>query len=129
MKGNNRYDVAIKNALGGSTNPTTTTQPTTTKPPTTTTTSTNPGSGSCAGVPAWSSAVAYNGGSHVTYKFVHYFTSYFDAQSISHSGHLWTNSWWSQADTPGGMNKIFSSETQPNSDNAGSLHRCCRCVG
>ena len=48
---------------------TTTTRTTTTTPPTTTT----PGTGGCAGVSAWSSAVAYTGGQKVTY-----------------GGHLWT---------------------------------------
>ncbi|KIL67504.1 glycoside hydrolase family 18 protein [Amanita muscaria Koide BX008] len=82
---NGRYDVAVKNAMGSgtgstttpstttttktSTTPTTTsTTPTTTSTtPTTTTTSTATPT-SCAGVAAWSSTVAYNGGSWVTYK-------------------------------------------------------------
>ncbi|KAH6917558.1 class III chitinase [Coprinopsis sp. MPI-PUGE-AT-0042] len=65
----------------------TTTTPTTTRPGTTTTTSNGPTptGGNCAGVAAWSSSVAYNGGSKVVYN-----------------NRLWINSWWSQADTPGG---------------------------
>jgi len=41
--------------------------------------------GSCNGVAAWSSSIAYTAGQMVTY-----------------SGHLWTAKWWSQADAPGG---------------------------
>ncbi|KXN85864.1 Chitinase 1 [Leucoagaricus sp. SymC.cos] len=107
---NNRYDLAIKNALrnggggggggGGGTSPpatttttshttTTTSHTTTTTSHTTTTTShttttSNPSSGSCAGVAAWQSNVAVCG-SKVTYN-----------------GHLWAAKWWSQADVPGG---------------------------
>ncbi|KAF9479507.1 hypothetical protein BDN70DRAFT_932490 [Pholiota conissans] len=56
--------------------------PTTTSKPTTTTVA----SGLCANVAAWSSAIAYTGGMQVTY-----------------GGFLWTASWWTQADTPGGV--------------------------
>jgi len=41
------------------------------------------GSGPCAGVAAWSSTTAYATSTKVTY-----------------GGHLWTNQWWSQGDTP-----------------------------
>ncbi|KAI0036407.1 glycoside hydrolase superfamily [Vararia minispora EC-137] len=68
--------------------PTTTTSTTTTAPSTTTTT--NPGSGVCSGIAAWSSSVAYTGGSSVTYN-----------------GHLWTASWWTEADTPGGAAGVW----------------------
>ncbi|PFH52902.1 carbohydrate-binding module family 5 protein [Amanita thiersii Skay4041] len=78
---NGRYDIAVKNAMGSGSGggttftppPTTTQQQTTTQQPTTT-----PTSGSCAGVSSWSSNVAYNGGSKVTFN-----------------GHLWINQWWS----------------------------------
>ncbi|KAN0078083.1 carbohydrate-binding module family 5 protein [Tylopilus felleus] len=92
---------------GGSPAPTTTTPststpttPTTTTPststPTTPTTTTSAkssptstgssgGSGSCAGVSAWSSADAYPGGSKVTYN-----------------GDLWTAAQWNQNEVPGG---------------------------
>ncbi|ORY04982.1 glycoside hydrolase [Basidiobolus meristosporus CBS 931.73] len=78
--------------------PTTTSKPTTTDttkttssvPTTITTTTTSqptntptPG-GSCAGVAAWVSSVAYNGG-----------------QKVSHNGRLWQAKWWTQNDTPG----------------------------
>ncbi|KAJ8503581.1 hypothetical protein ONZ45_g10748 [Pleurotus djamor] len=88
---NGRFDAAIKNAIrtsgGGGTTappPTTTSRTSTTTTPRTSTT-TPPSSGSCAGVAAWRSDIAYNGGERVTY-----------------GGHLWTAKWWSQADTPGG---------------------------
>ncbi|KIP08233.1 carbohydrate-binding module family 5 protein [Phlebiopsis gigantea 11061_1 CR5-6] len=101
---NGRFDAAAKSALqGGSSAPTTTAKTTTTttttsKTTTTTTsktttssaptTSTTPpaSSGSCAGVNAWVSNVAYNGGDEVVY-----------------GGHLWTAKWWSYGDTPGGV--------------------------
>ncbi|PIL25753.1 hypothetical protein GSI_11503 [Ganoderma sinense ZZ0214-1] len=65
----------------------------TTAPVTSTTSSTSAaatttgstGSGSCQGVAAWSSSVAYNGGQKVTYN-----------------GHLWTAKWWVYGSTPGG---------------------------
>ncbi|KAF8588618.1 carbohydrate-binding module family 5 protein [Ramaria rubella] len=44
-----------------------------------------PTSGSCAGIAAWSSSVAYTAGSQVT-----------------SGGHLWTAKWWSEGDVPGG---------------------------
>ncbi|PPQ66111.1 hypothetical protein CVT26_010912 [Gymnopilus dilepis] len=76
-----------------STKTTTTVSSTTTKSTTTTKSSstssssptTTPVSGSCAGVAAWSSGVAYQGGAQVVYN-----------------GHLWTAKWWSESDTPGG---------------------------
>ncbi|KAJ3837820.1 glycoside hydrolase [Lentinula raphanica] len=92
---NGRYDEAVKSALlGGSSAPTTTVGTTTTR---STTTSSNVSStssvstssvatnGDCAGVAAWVSTVAYEGGSQVTYN-----------------GHLWTAKYWSEADVPGG---------------------------
>ncbi|KAF9353465.1 hypothetical protein BGX26_008778 [Mortierella sp. AD094] len=78
---------------------TTTSVPTTTTTATTTTTTTNvvtkttttvtptttSGTGICSGVVAWNSATAYaTSGTKVTY-----------------GGHLWTNQWWSQGETPG----------------------------
>ncbi|KAF9448612.1 carbohydrate-binding module family 5 protein [Macrolepiota fuliginosa MF-IS2] len=83
---NNRYDLAIKNALsnGGGSGGTITQPPASTSTAGSPSTST-PASGSCAGVAAWSSSVAYPGGSQVTFN-----------------GHLWTAKWWSQADAPGG---------------------------
>lgn len=102
---NNRYDVAIKSALTGGTSAptssssqsstsTSSSSSSTTVPPSTTTTTTStststttstPSTGNCAGIPAWSSAIAYEGGSQVTFN-----------------GHLWTAKWWSEADQPGG---------------------------
>ncbi|KAF9042916.1 glycoside hydrolase superfamily [Panaeolus papilionaceus] len=63
------------------TRPATTVSTTSTRPPT----STPPTSGSCSGVAAWTNTVAYQGGATVTY-----------------GGHLWSASWWTQADVPGG---------------------------
>jgi hypothetical protein len=65
-----------------STKPTTTPSPTTTKTTTTPSPTTTSGGGSCSGVGAWSSGVAYTGGMKVTY-----------------SGRLWTAKWWTQAET------------------------------
>ncbi|KAF8207553.1 glycoside hydrolase superfamily [Mycena galopus ATCC 62051] len=66
---------------------TTTTTTSSTKTSTTTTSSTTStvSTGSCAGVAAWSSTVAYLTGSLVTYD-----------------GDLWENYYWSEADVPGG---------------------------
>ncbi|KAJ7104314.1 glycoside hydrolase [Mycena belliarum] len=99
---NGRYDVAVKNIIAGggsgtTTPPTTTTSKTTTTtttPTTTTTTATTTtttGSGSCAGVAAWVSNVAYVGGTQATYN-----------------GHLWQAKWWSQADVPGGAAGVWT---------------------
>ncbi|KAH7929192.1 glycoside hydrolase [Leucogyrophana mollusca] len=93
---NDRYDISVKDALtggttGGGSTVTTTSTTTTTTMTTSTSTSTSPaatttaGTGSCAGVAAWSSTVAYEGGDQVTYD-----------------GSLWTAKWWSEADEPGG---------------------------
>ncbi|KAJ7706770.1 glycoside hydrolase superfamily [Mycena rosella] len=110
---NGRYDIAVKNIIAGGSSGTTTTQtttatkttttttkttttPPTTAPPTTTKTTTTPTtstpkttttitSGSCAGVAAWVSTIAYVGGSQVTFN-----------------AHLWQANWWSEADSPGG---------------------------
>ncbi|KAI3604594.1 glycoside hydrolase family 18 protein [Moniliophthora roreri] len=84
---NGRFDRAVKNGIAGGTGATTptTTRTTATTTTRTTTTTRGGGSGGCSGVAAWSSAVAYTGGSQVTYN-----------------GHLWTAKWWTQADTPGG---------------------------
>ncbi|KAI0084132.1 glycoside hydrolase family 18 protein [Irpex rosettiformis] len=92
---NGRFDAAVKAALqGGSSAPTspptttsqtTTTSKTTTSTPPATSSPPPPTSGNCAGVNAWVSNVAYNGGDNVVY-----------------GGHLWTAKWWSYGDTPGG---------------------------
>ncbi|KAJ6494646.1 glycoside hydrolase family 18 protein [Mycena vitilis] len=104
---NGRFDQQVKNVLataGGGTGTTTTKTTTTTSKTTsttsttskttsttsttskttTTTTSTSTG-GSCAGVAAWVSSIAYVGGSRVTYN-----------------GRLYQANWWSQADVPTG---------------------------
>ncbi|KAI0819278.1 glycoside hydrolase [Trametes gibbosa] len=99
---NNRFDAAIKNAIrqgGGGSSPSapvtvptsshttapTTAPPSTTSHSTTAVPTTTAQSGSCAGVAAWVSNVAYNGG-----------------QTVIYNGHLWTAKWWSFADVPGG---------------------------
>jgi chitinase len=95
---NSKYDNLRNNfGQGGGSNPGTTVTPTTTPTPTTTKTTTTPtssptgGSGSCAGVGAWSSAIAYTGGQTATY-----------------GGHLWTAKWWTQNDTPGGAAGVWT---------------------
>ncbi|EEB91951.1 hypothetical protein MPER_09612, partial [Moniliophthora perniciosa FA553] len=92
---NGRFDRAVKNGIaggGGATTPTTTrTTATTTTRTTTTTGGGGGGSGGCSGAAAWSSGVAYAGGSQVTYN-----------------GHLWTAKWWTQADTPGGAAGVWT---------------------
>ncbi|KAG1880906.1 glycoside hydrolase family 18 protein [Suillus subluteus] len=71
---------------------TTTTTGTTTTSTSTTTTSTStstPGT-TCTGVAAWTTGVAYTGGDEVTYD-----------------GYLWTASWWTENDTPGGAAGVW----------------------
>ncbi|KAG2106191.1 glycoside hydrolase family 18 protein [Suillus discolor] len=70
-----------------STTPTSTSTTTTSTSPTTTTST---GTGTCAGVAAWTTGVAYTGGSEVTYD-----------------GYLWTASYWSENDTPGGTSGVW----------------------
>ncbi|KAK0204637.1 glycoside hydrolase family 18 protein [Desarmillaria ectypa] len=109
---NGRIDAALKSALtGGSTTTSTsttststttsktsttststtlsTTSTTTTTSATTTTTSSG-GSTSCNGVSAWSSTTTYLVGNQVTYN-----------------GQLWTASWWSYNDAPGGAAGVW----------------------
>ncbi|KAJ7650440.1 glycoside hydrolase [Roridomyces roridus] len=116
---NNRYDRQIKNLIatagggGGTTTSTkssstatststksssTATSTTSTKTSTSTTssstsTTTTISSGSCSGVAAWSSSVAYVGGSVVTYN-----------------GSLWQSTEWSQAEVPGGAAGAWSNK-------------------
>ncbi|KAF8311069.1 class III chitinase [Clavulina sp. PMI_390] len=75
----------------------TTTTTTSTKASSTTTsstaTTTTSGSSICSGIAAWSSTTAYVGGSYVTYN-----------------GQLWENSYWSEADTPGGTAGVWVSK-------------------
>ncbi|KAJ3783795.1 class III chitinase [Lentinula aff. detonsa] len=73
-----------------STSATSTTHTTTTVTSTTSSASSSPTSGSCAGLAAWSSSVAYPGGSQVTYN-----------------GDSWTSLYWSQASTPGGSAGVW----------------------
>ncbi|KAH8549729.1 class III chitinase [Umbelopsis sp. PMI_123] len=69
----------------------TTTSSATTTSKTTTASATPTGSGTnCSGVSAWSSSVAYVGGSKVTYN-----------------GHLWTAKWWTQAETPSSTSSVW----------------------
>ncbi|KAJ3797832.1 class III chitinase [Lentinula aff. detonsa] len=73
-----------------STSATSATHTTTTVTSTTSSASSSPTSGSCAGLAAWSSSVAYPGGSQVTYN-----------------GDSWTSLYWSQASTPGGSAGVW----------------------
>jgi hypothetical protein len=69
----------------------TTTSSATTTSKTTTASATPTGSGTnCSGVSAWSSSVAYVGGSKVTYN-----------------GHLLTAKWWTQAETPSSTSSVW----------------------
>ncbi|KAI5124432.1 hypothetical protein M0805_008316 [Coniferiporia weirii] len=70
---------------GSSTAPTTTSKTTSTSKTSTSTssTSTTPASGSCSGVAAWSSGVAYTAG-----------------EKVVSGGHLWTANWWTEGDVP-----------------------------
>ncbi|KAJ7630611.1 glycoside hydrolase family 18 protein [Roridomyces roridus] len=86
---------AISACGGTSTGPTTTTTPSTSTSTTVSTTSSAPatgptGSGSCAGVPAWSSAAIFVGGDKATYN-----------------GDLWTAQWWTEGDIPGGAAGVW----------------------
>ncbi|KAF8707979.1 Glycoside hydrolase family 18 protein, partial [Rhizoctonia solani] len=94
--------VPVKACGGATTQPPTTTTTTTsrpiTTPPVTTTTTTStpptttpPTTGSCAGLAAWSSGIAYTAGNVVTY-----------------GGHRWTAKWWNQAETPGGASGAWT---------------------
>ncbi|KAH9911448.1 glycoside hydrolase superfamily, partial [Epithele typhae] len=49
------------------------------------------GTGNCAGVAAWDSSIAYNGGQQVTYN-----------------GHLWTAKWWTQDETPSSTSDVWT---------------------
>ncbi|KAJ7768373.1 glycoside hydrolase superfamily [Mycena metata] len=70
----------IRSNMGTTTTTTGTTGPTGT-----------PGSGVCAGVAAWLSTSIYSApGNKVTFN-----------------GHLWTNQWWTQGDTPGGSAGVW----------------------
>ncbi|KAJ3777575.1 glycoside hydrolase family 18 protein [Lentinula raphanica] len=73
---------------------TSTSSSSTTVTTTTTSASSSPTSGgSCAGVAAWSSSVAYPGGSQVTFN-----------------GDLWTSLYWSEASTPGGSAGVWTDD-------------------
>ncbi|KAJ7618307.1 glycoside hydrolase superfamily [Mycena polygramma] len=85
----------IKNNMGaGSSGGTTTTAATTTAATTTTsatsTSTSGSGSGICAGVAAWAAASIYTSSMQATYN-----------------GDLWTASWWTQGDTPGGSAGVW----------------------
>ncbi|EPS99093.1 hypothetical protein FOMPIDRAFT_97135 [Fomitopsis schrenkii] len=70
---------------------------------TTSSTSSSPtgGTGNCAGVAAWSSSVAYTGGSQVTYN-----------------GDLWTAQYWTEDDTPGGSAGVWVDDGACSSNSA-----------
>ncbi|KAM5531156.1 hypothetical protein V8D89_015177 [Ganoderma adspersum] len=69
---------------------TSSTSVTTTSTSTSATTTPTSGSGACPGVAAWSSQSVYVGG-----------------QSATYNGHLWTASWWTEGDTPGGAAGVW----------------------
>ncbi|KAF8632283.1 hypothetical protein AX15_002019 [Amanita polypyramis BW_CC] len=94
---NNRYHIAVKNALISGSGNSSDTMTTTTVPTTITTTTSLTSSiatpTSCVGVAPWSSGVTYNGGSWVTYN-----------------EYLWTNWYWSYNDVPGGTSGIWANK-------------------
>ncbi|KZP32244.1 carbohydrate-binding module family 5 protein [Athelia psychrophila] len=80
---------------------------------TTTSTSASPSStpgGNCAGVAAWSSSVAYTGGSQVTYN-----------------GGLWTADYWTESDTPGGSAGVWKKAGTCSASNLGSTRATRQC--
>lgn len=81
----------IRSNMGQGTPPGTTSAPTHTSSTLPIPTSTTPSSGTCAGVAAWSSLIAYNGGQRATYN-----------------AHLWAAKWWTQADVPGGAAGVWT---------------------
>ncbi len=82
--------IIVQFASGTSSSPTPTPTPGTTPTPGVTPTPT-PGTGSCAGIAAWSANTAYTGGSKVTYN-----------------GSLWQAKWWSYNDVPGGSSGVWT---------------------
>ncbi|KAG2144447.1 glycoside hydrolase family 18 protein [Suillus bovinus] len=89
--------------------PSTTATPTSTTATPTSTTATTPtptGTGTCAGVAAWTTGVAYTGGSEVTYD-----------------GYLWTASYWSENDTPGGSAGVWVNDGSCTSTAAAAAKR------
>ncbi|KAI0708099.1 glycosyl hydrolases family 18-domain-containing protein [Cerioporus squamosus] len=84
---NSKWD-NIRNNMGqGGSSSSTTVKPTST---TTSTSTPTGGSGLCSSVSAWSASAVYTGGQQATYN-----------------GHLWTASWWTQGDTPGGAAGVW----------------------
>ncbi|HWD06694.1 MAG TPA: glycosyl hydrolase family 18 protein [Amycolatopsis sp.] len=84
----------VVDGLAGSTSgcgspPTGSTTPTTTTP---TTATTPPDGGSCSAAP-WSATQVYTGGA-----------------TVSYNGHQWTARWWTQGDTPGGSQGVWTDD-------------------
>ncbi|PIL27429.1 hypothetical protein GSI_10577 [Ganoderma sinense ZZ0214-1] len=73
-----------------SSTPTSTSTTSVTTTSTSATTTPTGGSGACSGVAAWSSQTVYVGG-----------------QSATYNGHLWTASWWTEGDVPGGAAGVW----------------------
>lgn len=84
----------------------TSTSTTTTSTSTATSTSTSASGTTCAGVAAWSASVAYTGGSEVTY-----------------GGYLWSASYWSEDDTPGGTAGVWVNDGACASTATAALNR------
>jgi len=82
---------AISACSGASVPPVTTTTTTTTKTTSTSTSATSsPTSGTCAGIPAWTSAAIFVGGDQAIYN-----------------SDLWTAQWWTEGDIPGGAAGVW----------------------
>ncbi|KAF7349083.1 Glycoside hydrolase [Mycena venus] len=107
---------------GGSGGGTTTT---TTSHTTTTSTTSTPAGGSCSGVAAWSSTVAYPAGSVVTLR--HVFASHSNLPPLTrpHSGSLWTANQWNFNETPGGAAGAWDKTATCN----GALHPATAAAG
>ncbi|PFH49204.1 carbohydrate-binding module family 5 protein [Amanita thiersii Skay4041] len=77
------------------------------QPPSSTSSSTGPTptSGTCSGVAAWVSSVAYQGGQQVVYN-----------------SHLWTAKWWTQGETPGGASGVWTDNGACSSSRAASAN-------
>ncbi|KAG1734932.1 glycoside hydrolase family 18 protein [Suillus paluster] len=76
-----------------STTTTATSTATSTATTSTSTSTSTPVTGTCAGIAAWTTGVAYTGGAEVTY-----------------GGDLWTAKWWTENDTPGGSAGVWTND-------------------
>ncbi|KAI0322297.1 class III chitinase [Amylostereum chailletii] len=64
-------------------------------------------SGSCAGVPDWTSTAIFTGSEQAVYKWAELLRAYMECSNDNLSGHLWTAQWWTQGDIPGGSAGVW----------------------